>query len=176
LAEGMNLWLTHITRLVLDADALNAIAQSASLQGALVDRSARGFETVLTPHPLEAARMLGCTVDDIQADRLNTAQALADRFACVCVLKGSGTVIAAPGELPTINHSGNAALATAGTGDVLAGWLGGLWAQQDPATRAHSTAYRVACDAVWQHGHAADLHLGSGPLLASDLIRRLQSL
>ena len=110
--------------LVLDADALNAIAKDSHLQARLQERSASGWITVLTPHPLEAARLLGSDTATVMSDRLAAAQSLSDRFAAICVLKGSGSVISAPGRMPMINASGNAALATAGTGDVLAGMIG----------------------------------------------------
>lgn len=148
--------LSHAARLLLDADALNAVAADTALQEVLRLRARRGAASVLTPHPLEAARLLGLDgAAPVQADRLAAAQALADRLQAVVVLKGSGSVIAAPGRPPAINASGNAALATAGTGDVLAGWLGGHWAQRaeaDPLERA----WRAACQAVWQHGRAAE--------------------
>ena len=111
-------------QLVLDADALNAIASDGQLEDLLVARGLRAQVTVLTPHPLEAARLLRCTTADVQADRMAAAVQLAERFRCVVVLKGSGTVIAGPGLVPGINPTGNARLATAGTGDVLAGMLG----------------------------------------------------
>ncbi|HWH81844.1 MAG TPA: NAD(P)H-hydrate epimerase, partial [Burkholderiaceae bacterium] len=95
-------------RLVLDADALNAIALDTSLATLLRARAARGRATVLTPHPLEAARLLGIATADVQADRLHAAAALAARFECSVVLKGSGSVIAAPGATPRINATGNA--------------------------------------------------------------------
>ena len=82
---------------------------------------------MLTPHPLEAARLLGCDAKAVQADRLGAARQLAADMGAVIVLKGSGSVVAAPQQTPRINASGNAALATAGTGDVLAGWLAGAW-------------------------------------------------
>jgi len=141
--------LSHAGRLVLDADALNAIASDSMLQTLLRTRAACGRPTVLTPHPLEAARLLAATTHAVQADRLGAAAALAARWAAVVVLKGSGSVIAAPGRAPVINPTGNALLASAGTGDVLAGWLGGVWAQ-------HDDAFAAATAAVWQHGAAAD--------------------
>jgi hydroxyethylthiazole kinase-like uncharacterized protein yjeF len=141
--------LGEAARLVLDADALNAIASDTALQALLRYRAAQGLPTVLTPHPLEAARLLGCTTQQIQADRLAAAQQLADRFACVAVLKGSGTVIAAPLRTPAINPTGNARLATAGTGDVLAGMVGARLA-------AGQYVLDAACDAVYAHGLAAD--------------------
>jgi hydroxyethylthiazole kinase-like uncharacterized protein yjeF len=121
--------IEHSHRLVLDADALNAIAASSELQQALRHRSARGLATVLTPHPLEAARLLGCSAAEVQADRLAAARALIERLGCAVVVKGSGSVVMAPGLTPHINPSGNAALSTPGSGDVLAGWLAGWWSQ-----------------------------------------------
>jgi hydroxyethylthiazole kinase-like uncharacterized protein yjeF len=115
--------------LVLDADALNAVSRSPALQTLLADRAGRGQATVLTPHPLEAARLLGCHTADVQAHRLAAAAALAQRFRAVALLKGSGTVIGGPSGVPWVNGTGNAALAHGGSGDVLAGWIGGLWSR-----------------------------------------------
>lgn len=146
--------------LVLDADALNAIARDPALETLLSDRAGRGQATVLTPHPLEAARLLGRNTAEVQADRLAAAQTLSQRLHAVVVLKGSGTVICSPGALPVINSTGNAALASGGTGDVLAGWLGGLWAAcRGTAGREAAVwdlAQRCAVAAVWLHGQAAD--------------------
>lgn len=157
--------LSTAPRLVLDADALNAIAGDTSLQTLLAARAGRQWHTVLTPHPLEAARLGGTTSTAVQVDRLGVAQALADRFSCVVVLKGSGTLIAAPGQPPHINSSGNALLATAGTGDVLAGMVGAGLAQG-------FSAWDAACSAVFRHGHMADQWLAerpTQPLTASEL-------
>ncbi|WP_231741412.1 NAD(P)H-hydrate dehydratase [Paucibacter sp. KCTC 42545] len=165
--------LTQAERLVLDADALNAIAADPTLQSQLQQRAARQQATLLTPHPLEAARLLGCDTKSIQADRLNAAQQLADRFESCVVLKGSGTVITAPSrtqQTPLINSSGSAALATAGTGDVLAGWLAGLWAQapqQDPQA--------LAAAAVHWHGLAGQSQ-ALGPLRAGALVERMHAM
>ena len=156
----------HAARLVLDADALNALAAEPALRQAVRTRASRGLPTIATPHPLEAARLLCCDAVTVQADRLGAARALADDLAVCVVLKGSGSVIAAAGALPRINPTGNARLATAGTGDVLAGWLGGLWAQHGD----NRSAQDVAGAAVWLHGQAAESAPGRGPLLASDLI------
>jgi hydroxyethylthiazole kinase-like uncharacterized protein yjeF len=163
--------LEHGARVVLDADALNAIAADASLQALLRHRAARGLPSLLTPHPLEAARLLGSDTAAVQADRLKAAQELAGRMACTVLLKGSGTIVAAPAETPWINSTGNALLASAGTGDVLAGWAAGLWS-------SHSTdsALPVACAAAWLHGAAADRALARGrgaPLNASRLIEAM---
>lgn len=163
--------LSTVPRLVLDADALNAVAADPGLQRLLQQRAGRGQATLLTPHPLEAARLLQCTAAEVQADRLRAAAALAGRHGCAVLLKGSGTVIAAPGQVPSINPTGNAALATAGSGDVLAGWAAGLWAQA-PAR----AAAELAVAAAWQHGRAADLWAPASrgaPLRAHDLVEAL---
>ncbi len=141
--------LSSAATLVLDADALNAIALNVHFQASLQARYARGYCTVLTPHPLEAARLLGLKTVDVQADRLRVASQLAEHFRVVVVLKGSGTVIAAPGQVSCINPSGNALLATAGTGDVLAGMVGAALASGQPA-------FDAACNAVFTHGRLAD--------------------
>jgi hydroxyethylthiazole kinase-like uncharacterized protein yjeF len=142
--------LSTAASLVLDADALNAIARDAALEALLVARAARTDRpTVLTPHPLEAARLLGTTAVAVQADRLEAARLLVERYRCVVVLKGSGSVIAGPGALPCINPTGNARLATAGTGDVLAGMVAAGIAQGQPA-------FEAAAQAVFRHGLAAD--------------------
>jgi len=158
--------LDHAARLVLDADALNALATDPTLQDALRARARRGQPTVLTPHPLEAARLLGLSAGTVQRQRLQNAQALADLLQAVVVLKGSGTLIAANGSPLLINPSGNARLGTAGSGDVLAGWLGGLWSQSGDVTGRDAAAA-----SVWLHGQAAerttDLRLA---LRAADLI------
>lgn len=164
--------LAQDAALVLDADGLNAVAADRSLRQSLAARGARGGATVLTPHPLEAARLLQCPAAQVQADRLHAAQALADELNCVVVLKGSGTVIAAPGQVPAINASGNALLATAGTGDVLAGMAGAALAQGLAPLQA-------ARQAVHTHGRRADRWAQVHPgrlLTASDLIAQPSSI
>ena len=160
--------LSQAPRLVLDADALNAVAVDTSLQTLLLARTKRraatGLTTILTPHPLEAARLLGFSTAQVQADRLAAAQMLADRFGCVVILKGAGSVIAAPGLAPCINASGNAKLATAGTGDVLAGMVGALLA-------ASQDAFQSACTATHRHGQAADDWPAGNTLTASELVK-----
>ena len=141
--------LSTARRAVLDADALNAIALDLQLQTLLKVRQSRGCLTILTPHPLEAARLMDCHISAVQADRLGMARQLAERFACVVVLKGSGSVIAAPGQPALINSTGNALLATAGTGDVLAGMMGACLARG-------MSAFDAAANAVFAHGHRAD--------------------
>ena len=174
-AEAVSQWLPLLLerswRLVLDADALNAVARRPVLAVALRYRHHQGRTTVLTPHPLEAARLLDCTGQDIQADRLRAARHLSSQYASTVLLKGSGTVIVTPGLLPEVNVTGNAALATGGTGDVLAGWLAGRWASEAPQDANESVqAHRMACDAAHMHGLAADHHGASNALRASDLV------
>lgn len=139
--------------LVLDADALNAIAASQTLKELLIARHPKGRPTVLTPHPLEAARLLGITTQEVQANRIQSAQALANLFYCTVILKGAGSVIAqyCSKELHarvSINPTGCPLLACAGTGDVLAGMVGALLANKgDP--------WASACEAVYIHGQTA---------------------
>jgi hydroxyethylthiazole kinase-like uncharacterized protein yjeF len=116
-------------QLVLDADALNALAQDPALVEVVQKRKSRPMQTVMTPHPLEAARLLGISTEVIQRDRPQAAAQLAQRFGCTVVLKGSGTVLASPTGALSVNPTGNARLATAGSGDVLAGYVGALLAQ-----------------------------------------------
>lgn len=163
IAPALPALLATLPRLVLDADALNAIAADAHLQSLLRARPAG--TTLLTPHPLEAARLLDCSTDAVQADRLTAAAELARRLGCTVILKGSGSLVASPAERPALCASGGPALATAGSGDVLAGWLGGLWAQQ-PRAGAHA----IACAGVDRHGRAGEV---DGVLPAGDLIERL---
>lgn len=165
--------LRHAGRLVLDADALNRLAEHAEWRALL---KARPTPAVLTPHPLEAARLLACSVAEVQGDRLAAASKLARDLACVVVLKGSGSTVATPDGPPWINASGNAALATPGSGDVLAGWLGAALAQAPTCDVAGCVA--AVRQAVWLHGHAADRACrlrGDGPsprlpLRALDLV------
>jgi hydroxyethylthiazole kinase-like uncharacterized protein yjeF len=166
--------LSHVRRLLLDADALNAMAADTQLQSLLAARAGRGHVTLLTPHPLEAARLLGCSAAQVQADRIGAATRLANTWNCVVVLKGSGSVIAAPGRQPCLNPTGNAALAGAGTGDVLAGWLGGWWSQSG-AQASVTSVFDVARGAVYLHGTAAH-QIHRGALRAGDLIERMHAL
>ncbi|KDB06729.1 NAD(P)H-hydrate epimerase [Burkholderia sp. lig30] len=140
---------------LLDADALNLIAARPELAAAVAARGAQGDPCILTPHPLEAARLLGCDTGAVQRDRLAAARALAARFASVVVLKGTGTVIAAPDGTLTVNPTGNAALATGGTGDVLGGLIGALLAQRVPR-------HEAAQAGVYLHGLAADMLTANG--------------
>lgn len=160
--DAVTAWLPTVlntaTCLVLDADALNAIARSVELQDLVKQRRSRGWTTVLTPHPLEAARLLGTDTHTVMDDRLRHAHRLSHQFQAVVVLKGSGTVVAAPHEIPRVNASGNAALATAGTGDVLAGWIGSALAHRD-----NTPIMERVAQAVHRHGWLADEWLRQHP-------------
>lgn len=155
--------LGHDTPLVLDADALNLIAADESLRQAL---AARRAPCVLTPHPVEAARLLGgVPTIHVNADRIAAAMLLAQQLCSTVVLKGAGSVIVdrgTDGEQYWINPTGGPALATAGTGDVLAGMIGALFAQGF-TPRASTLA------AVWLHGRAAQAHGADVGLLASEV-------
>ena len=157
--------LARSAQLVLDADGLNAVAQNEAWAQALRQRGDHQ-PTVITPHPLEAARLLKTDTRQIQNQRLQSAQNLADQFHCVVVLKGSGTVIAAPGQTPRINTTGNGKLAIGGTGDVLAGLIGARMAQG-------LNAFEAACTAVHQHGQVADAWPKDQALTASRLAQAL---
>lgn len=156
--------------LLADADALNLAAARPEVAQRL---AAHGGALVLTPHPLEAARLLGVTASIVQADRLEHARELALRFNAVVVLKGAGSVIARPDGFAAINTSGNPGLATGGSGDVLAGFCGALLGQGWPA-------WDAALGAAWMHGAAADrlVDQGSGPigLCAGELPKTIRAI
>ncbi|HEX6691134.1 MAG TPA: NAD(P)H-hydrate dehydratase [Burkholderiales bacterium] len=149
---------------VLDADALNLLSENGSLKDSCARRTA---DTLLTPHPAEAARLLGTSVADVQADRLAAAQRLARSFNAHVVLKGNGSVVAARDGHWFVNATGNPGMASAGMGDVLAGILGALLAQR----YSGETAIVLG---VHLHGAAADalVRSGAGPvgLTAGELI------
>lgn len=161
-------WLRRIVAdelpLVLDADGLNLLAAHPVLARQV---ALRATATLLTPHPAEAARLLSVDVASVQADRVAAAIELARRFRAQVALKGCGTVLAGPDGRWRINTTGNAGLASAGSGDVLAGIAGALLAQGWPADTALAAAVHL-------HGAAADAAAGSGAgpvgLAAGELI------
>lgn len=150
--------------LLLDADALNLLARHPDLLALLPQRQAA---TLLTPHPLEAARLLDTDLASVQANRIKAARHLARRHQAVTVLKGCGSIVALPDGRWFINTTGNPALASAGSGDVLSGITVALLAQGWPADKALLAAVHL-------HGIAADLCVsaGNGPigLTASELM------
>jgi ADP-dependent NAD(P)H-hydrate dehydratase / NAD(P)H-hydrate epimerase len=147
--------------LVLDADALNAFAgDPASLVGR------EGRDVIITPHPGEMARLVGCTVEDLQADRLGIASDFARTHQVIVVLKGYRTIIASPSGHIFVNPTGSPGMATGGTGDVLAGMIGGWLGQLLDA----EAACRLA---VYLHGSAgelADADAGEVSMTAGDLV------
>ena len=155
--------------LVLDADALNLLSQHPDLADAV---QARVAPSLLTPHPTEAARLLGCTTAQIQEDRIASACAIARRYRAATVLKGCGSVIALPDGRWFINTTGNPGMASAGMGDVLTGLIAGLLAQGWPADLA-------LIGGVHLHGMAGDrlVALGKGPngLTAGEVIESARS-
>lgn len=159
--------------ILIDADALNLVSRDETLAAQLTRRTITATPCVLTPHPLEAARLLGSNARTVQQNRLAAARALATRFSAVVVLKGNGTVIVATDGRCAINPTGNAALATSGTGDVLGGIIGALLAQRVPP-------YEAALAGVYLHGLAADIltDQGDGPagLTASELAHMVRML
>ncbi len=168
--------LSRSARLVLDADALNAVAADSALRSLLDARARRGLHSILTPHPLEAARLLGTNTAAVQHDRLAAATSLAQSLGAIVVLKGSGTVIAAPDRAPAINPTGNASLASGGTGDVLAGWIAGAWSARAAAAdqRDADRAWHSALASVWLHGAAADA-AGETAVRALDLVGQMRA-
>jgi ADP-dependent NAD(P)H-hydrate dehydratase / NAD(P)H-hydrate epimerase len=157
--------------LVLDADGLNALAFSDALKQSVGAR--RNAPTILTPHPAEAARLLGCDTAAVQADRLHAACELARRFNAHVVLKGAGSICAFPDGRWSINATGNPGLASGGSGDVLAGMIGALLCQ---GLAAHEALQLAVC----VHGAAADALVarGVGPvgLTASELLPEVRRL
>lgn len=141
---------------VIDADALNILASDGRLEGNLYNRIA---PAILTPHPAEAARLLGSSVREIQADRVGAARELVRRYGCHIALKGCGTVIATVDGRWWINATGNPGMATAGMGDVLSGIIVSLLGQNWPAEQALLAGVHL-------HGAAADRLVaeGCGPI------------
>ncbi len=149
---------------VLDADALNLIAGNEDLRKACARRAA---DTLLTPHPAEAARLLAETTASVQGDRLKAARVLSANLNAHVVLKGNGSILVARDGHWFVNTSGNPGMASAGMGDVLAGILGALLAQKYSGETALVLGTHL-------HGCAADecVRAGAGPvgLTASELI------
>lgn len=136
--------LTDKTRLLLDADGLYHLANSIGTLPAF-------SIAVITPHEAEAARLLQCRVEEIRTNKPASVKALANRYRCLAVLKGAGTLIS-DGENLWVNTCGNVNLATGGTGDVLAGMIGGYLSQ-------NYTVIEAVLTAVYFHGMAADRYL-----------------
>lgn len=147
--------------LVVDADALNLLAE----------RGVRRADWILTPHPGEAGRLLGCPTSDVQRDRPAALKALLARYGGTVVLKGSGTLVGESGQRPWLIGSGNPGMATAGMGDVLTGVVAGLAAQ------AGAPGADIAAAAAFVHGAAGDAAARAGQrgMVASDVLVQLRS-
>jgi ADP-dependent NAD(P)H-hydrate dehydratase / NAD(P)H-hydrate epimerase len=148
--------------IILDADGLNAF------DGMADTLNERHAAMVITPHPGEMARLLGITVKEVQARRLDVALEAAGRWRAHVILKGFHTILAAPSGNAYINTTGNPGMATGGTGDVLTGILAGLTAQFGVEDWA-----RVLSFGVYLHGLPGDIaasRVGEAPLIASDLV------
>lgn len=149
--------------MVIDADGLNALAEEVEVLSACRGRA------LLTPHPGEMARLTGLRSSDVQADRVRVAEEFATRYGCILVLKGARTVIAEPHGRVHVNPTGNPALASGGSGDVLTGLIGGFLARRWPMGKA-------AVGGVYLHGLAADYmaeDMGQAGMLAGDLLEAI---
>jgi len=156
--------------LIIDADALTLLSHY-SMSDLIKSESLakKSKKWILTPHPKEAASLLGCDVEKIKEDRFTAVRAIANKYNAICLLKGPGTLIS-DGRQVMINCSGNAGMASGGMGDVLTGIIGAL-VMQVPDN------FNATCTAVYIHGAAADIMVsrhGQLGLLASDLFLPLQ--
>lgn len=152
-----------LPKTIIDADGLNILSKMGKWWEQL-----RG-EIILTPHPGEMARLTGLTIKQIQVDRINVAQYWAKKWNKIIVLKGANTVIASPYGRVMVSPFANPALATAGTGDILAGAIAGMLAQG-------LDCFNAACIGVYIHGLAGEKiskKAGSVGILASDLLKYL---
>ncbi len=162
---------------LVDADALNVVSKNPSIRAAFESKKAENTRPflpfVLTPHPGEAAGLLGFSIAEVQRDRPSMATRLAQDFACVVVLKGAGSIIAHPDGRYVINTTGNAGMASGGMGDALAGMIAALMAMG-------LDTWDAARLGVYLHGAAGDaaLHHGMGPhgLTASEVIFEARTL
>jgi ADP-dependent NAD(P)H-hydrate dehydratase / NAD(P)H-hydrate epimerase len=148
--------------LILDADALNLLAENPQPLP----------QAILTPHPGEAARLLGVSNQAIQAHRFDAIDALVKKYQCVVVLKGAGTLVGAPGEITRVISAGNPGMATGGMGDVLTGVIAALYAQ-------NLSLFDAASLGALLHGAAGDAAAkigGERGLLPSDLFPHLRRL
>jgi NAD(P)H-hydrate epimerase len=163
LLSGLDAAAAGLHGIVLDADALNVLAKHSGWH--------EWFETprILTPHPREMARLIRRSVADVQSDRLGAATGFARETGSIVVLKGAGTVVAASDGRARISLAANPMLATAGTGDVLAGIIAGLLAQG-------AAPFDAAASAVYLHaecGAQVERELGAAGGIAQDLLRAL---
>jgi len=154
----------HKTTMVVDADGLNAFeGQTEQLNG-------RDRYVVITPHPGEMARLAGCTVSDVQKNRLNIARKFAHEHEVMVVLKGYRTLVVRPNGEAWVNTTGNPGMSTGGTGDILIGMVAGMIAQHP------DDVFSAVVAAVHLHGLAGDVareSMGEHSLVATDLLKSL---
>ena len=153
------------TPIVLDADALNCVAENPDV---LKNKKS---EIIITPHPGEMARLVGTNAQEVNRNRVKTAVDFSDKYSVVTVLKGVGTVITSPDGRVLINRTGNSGMATGGSGDVLAGMTAALLAQG-------ANPFDAAAAAVYLHGLAGDIaaeKLGKISMLPTDLINEIST-
>ncbi len=161
--QALQLLETSSAPVVIDADAITVLADHVEAI------AAAKCSVILTPHPGEFATLFGLKADDVQEDRLGMVKLAANKLNAVVILKGAGTVVAAPGNSTAINMTGNPGMATGGSGDVLAGIIAGLAGQG-------IAPFQAACAGVWLHGRAGDLAAAEKSqvsLIAPDLIEKL---
>ncbi len=150
--------------IVLDADGLNAF------EGKTDELSGKGRLLVITPHPGEMARLAGCSIAEVQKDRLNTARKFAREHDLIVVLKGYRTLVVQPDGEAWVNTTGNPGMSTGGTGDILTGMVAAMIAQNP------QNAMLAVCAAVYLHGLAGDVmreSVGEHSMVATDLLRGL---
>jgi hydroxyethylthiazole kinase-like uncharacterized protein yjeF len=150
--------------IVLDADGLNAF------EGMTNELNGKGRTLVITPHPGEMARLCGCTIAEVQRDRLGVARKFAREHELIVVLKGHRTLVVEPGGEVWVNTTGNPGMSTGGTGDILTGMVAGMIAQYP------KDVLMAVCAAVHLHGLAGDVmreRVGEHSLVATDLLAGL---
>lgn len=159
----------HKTPMVVDADGLNAF------EGHTDELNGNGRTLVITPHPGEMARLVGCSIPDVQKDRLGVARKFAREHESIVVLKGHRTLVVQPDGEAWVNTTGNPGMATGGTGDILTGMVAAMLAQEKRAQDLKSALLAV-CAAVHSHGLAGDVMrgiVGEQSLVATDLLQGL---
>jgi ADP-dependent NAD(P)H-hydrate dehydratase / NAD(P)H-hydrate epimerase len=156
--------------IVLDADGLNAF------EGRADELKGKGRVLVITPHPGEMARLAGCSIPDVQKDRLGVARKFAREHELIVVLKGNRTVVVRPDGEAWVNTTGNPGMSTGGTGDILTGMVAAMIAQAIASRKANANVMPAVCAAVYLHGLAGDViseGVGEHSMVATDLLQGL---
>jgi ADP-dependent NAD(P)H-hydrate dehydratase / NAD(P)H-hydrate epimerase len=173
-AETSELVRTLVSRsqipIVLDADGLNAF------EGRTQELNGKGRVLVITPHPGEMARLAGCSIPDVQKDRLGVARKFAREHELIVVLKGNRTLVVQPDGEAWVNTTGNPGMSTGGTGDILTGMVAAMVAQAVSGRKANADVISAVCAAVYLHGLAGDVmreSVGEHSMVATDLLRGL---